>query len=238
MRSYAASRLAGVAAMLLAGAAMATAAPVAPFRAEYEVLRNGKELGQATLDLRSNGNGTWEFSERTEGTKGIAGLLGVDVTETSTFRWRNGMPEGLHYSYAQHAAIKSRARSIDFDWRARQARSRDGKRDFSAQLDGPAMDRSVVTVALMAALKSGAQDAHFPVVDKDRIADQHYRVEGREALSLRSGPVNAVRVARVRDDNPGKQTRIWFAPHLSWLPMQIEQVDKGDLVTLRFVHGD
>ncbi len=233
------TRLAALSLLMLATAAQAAGtAPLRPFSARYEVLRNGKELGQATLALRDDGNGPWEFSNETRGTRGIAGMLGVDVTEKSTFRWRDGQPESLSYRYSQEAAIKSKERSVDFDWNTHQARTRDGKAETTAPLRATAMDRNVVTVALMATLKTGAQDADLPVVDKDRVAGQRYRVEGTEELSLRSGPVDAVRVARVRDDNPRKQTTIWFAPRLSWLPVQIEQVDKGETVTLRLVHGD
>jgi hypothetical protein len=239
MRTSRLARWLTLAGLFMALAAQAAdTAPLRPFAADYEVLRNGKELGRATLTLRDDGNGTWEFSSETHGTKGLAGMLGVDVVEKSTFRWRDGLPEGLSYRYAQQAAVKSRERSIDFDWNSHQARTRDGKSETTAPLQGTAMDRNLVTVGLMAALKTGTQDPHFPVVDKDRVADQHYRVEGKESLSLRSGPVEAMRAARVREDNPGKQTTIWFAPHLDWLPVQIEQVDKGETVTLRFLHGD
>jgi hypothetical protein len=229
------ARACGLVALLVAAAAT-QAAPVAPFQAEYEVLRNGKPLGQATLALRESGDDTWEFREQTRGTRGMASLVGLDVTETSTFRWRDDRPEGLRYEYAQHAAIKSRERSTEFDWNAHEARSRDGKRSWTAPLERGAMDRSVVTVALMAAMKSGAGDLTFPVVDKDHVAEQHWHVAGDDGLSLRSGPVRAVRIERVRDD-ANKKTTIWLAPHLAWLPVQIEQTDKDGVVTMRFVHG-
>jgi hypothetical protein len=225
--------VAGVAAAVPAAA---DPSPLKPFAADYVVLRDGKELGEATLSLDATGGDTWEFSSRTHGTGGMAGMLGLDVEEHSTFRWRGGAPESLAYRYSQKAAIKSRRRSIEFDWNARTAYSDDGKRHFEAPLTDGAMDRSVVTIALMAALKAHADDPSFPVVDKDRVADQRFRIEGKEALSLPSGPVNAVRVERIRDD-ANKATTIWFAPHLEWLPVQIEQAGKDGVITMRFVHG-
>jgi len=221
--------------ILLAGvAAQATeSAPVKPFQADYEVLRNGKELGRATLALRPLGDGTWEFSNRTKGTKGMASLLGVDVVEKSTFRWRDGQPEGLHYEYSQEAAIKSRQRRTDFDWQSGNAQSSDGKNTYTAKLEPGAMDRNLVTVALMASLKENAQELRFRVVDKDRVAQQSYRAGGRETLSLPGGALDAVRVERQREDN-SRSTISWFAPQRSWLPVQIEQVEKnGETITLR-----
>ncbi|HSC11123.1 MAG TPA: DUF3108 domain-containing protein [Rhodanobacteraceae bacterium] len=222
---------------LVFGAALAEpasdAAPVAPFQADYEVLRNGKELGRATLMLRSAGDGTWEFSNQTKGTKGMASLLGVDVVEKSTFRWHDGQPEGLRYSYSQEAAIKSRQRSTEFDWRTHEAQSRDGKNVWTAPLQNSAMDRNLVTVALMAQLKSGGRDLTFHVVDKDKVAEQRYAQSARETLSLPAGRIEAVRVQRQRADN-SRTTTSWFAPQRNWLPVQIEQVEKnGETITMR-----
>lgn len=222
---------------LVLGAAVAEpasdVAPVAPFQADYEVLRNGKELGHATLMLRSTGDGTWEFSNQTKGTKGMASLLGVDVVEKSTFRWHDGQPEGLRYSYSQEAAIKSRERSTEFDWRTHEAQSRDGKNVWTAPLQNSAMDRNLVTVALMAQLKSGGRDLTFHVVDKDKVAEQRYAQGAHETLSLPAGRIDAVRVERQRADN-SRTTTSWFAPQRGWLPVQIEQVEKnGETITMR-----
>jgi hypothetical protein len=206
---------------------------VAPFQADYQVLRNGKELGQATLALRDAGHGTWEFSSQTRGTKGMASLLGVDVVEKSTFRWRDGIPQGLHYTYAQKAAIKSRQRSIDFDWDTQQARTHDGDRESVVPLQGSAMDRNLVTLALMARLRSHSPDLTFHVVDKDHVGEQRYVAGARESLSLPAGRIDSVRVDRQRDDSK-RTTTIWFAPQRDWLPVQIEQVEKnGETITMR-----
>src|SRR5258705_4586254 len=123
---------------LLLGATVAAAAtdaaPLAPFQADYEVLRNGKELGRATLTLRAADDGTWEFSSQTKGTKGMASLLGVDVVEKSTFRWHDGQPEGLRYSYSQEAAVKSRQRTTDFDWQTHEAQNPHGQNAWTPPL--------------------------------------------------------------------------------------------------------
>jgi hypothetical protein len=222
--------------LLLACAGLAGAAespPLQPFQADYQVLRNGKELGHATLTLREAGNGSWEFSSQTKGTKGMASMLGLDVVEKSTFRWRDGLPEGLQYRYSQQAAIKSRERSTDFDWSTRQAVSHDGGNTSTASLQGTAMDRNLVTIALMAKLKTGAQDLAFPVVDKDHVSTQRYASGAHEALPLPAGTIEAVRVDRQRDDSR-RTTTSWFAPQRNWLPVQIEQVEKnGETITMR-----
>lgn len=226
-----------VLAFLLActAAARAADAPLAPFHADYEVLRNGKELGHATFDLRATANGEWEFTSATHGTSGMAALLGLDVDERSTFRWNGNQPQCVRYRYAQKAAVKSRDLAIDCDWQGKVAHSSAGGKAVDIALDATAMDRHLVTLALMADLKSGASDFAYRVVDKDKVSAQRYVSAGSEALALRGGTVDAVKITRDRGGDSRRQTTSWFAPQRGFLPVQIEQVEKGDVITMRLM---
>jgi hypothetical protein len=219
--------------------AQADTAPLQPFNADYQVLRNGKELGHATLTLRVVEGDTWEFSSQTHGTAGMASLLGLDIVEKSTFRWNAGHPQGLRYSYVQKAAIKSRDTAIDFDWPAKSAVIRDNGKSIAIPLDQPAMDRHLVTLALMADLKSGATRLDYQVADKDKVADQHYVQGSHEQLALASGSIDAIKVERDRGSDSKRMTTSWFAPQRGFLPVQIEQVEKknGETITMRLTTG-
>ena len=217
--------------------AQADAAPLGPFSANYQVLRNGKELGHATLSLRALENDTWEFTSQTHGTAGMASLLGLDIVEKSTFRWHAGKPQGLRYSYAQQAAIKSRNTTINFDWPAKSAVIRDNGKSIAIALDQPAMDRHLVTLALMADLKSGATALDYQVADKDKVADQRYVQGSHETLALAAGNIDAIKVERDRGSDSKRTTTSWFAPQRGFLPVQIEQIEKknGETIVMRLV---
>lgn len=215
------------------GAMAASAAPLQPFHADYQVLRNGNAVGRATLSLRDVGGGVWEFDSHTRGTSGMASLLGLDVTEKSTFRWHDGHPQGLSYHYNQSAAIKSRTRNIDFDWSNDTATVRDGKKAQVLTLLPDAIDRSLVTVALMADLQTQTQTMTYRVVHKDKVSDERYVQGGHESLDLPAGRIDAVRIER-NDASSQRHTISWFAPTRAWLPVKIEQVEKhGETVTLQ-----
>jgi len=228
-------RLALFALLACAGAVRAADAPLAPFHADYEVLRNGKEIGHATFDLRAGAGGEWEFASATRGTSGMAAMLGLDVEEKSTFRWDGNRPVCAHYGYEQKAAIKSKDLAIDCDWQGKVAHSHAGGKTADVALDAPAMDRHLVTLALMVDLKSDASDFIYRVVDKDKVSDQRYARAGSEMLTLRGGSVDAVKMERDRGGDSKRQTTSWFAPQRGWLPVQIEQVEKGDTITMRLL---
>ncbi|MEP6484345.1 MAG: DUF3108 domain-containing protein [Rudaea sp.] len=210
----------------------AETAPLAPFHADYDVLRNGKQQGKATLDLRNAGN-DWEFVSQTHGTSGVAAMLGVEIQEKSTFTWRASGPECLTYAYSQKA-LKSRSTSITCDWNAKSASVDDNGKSANVALASPAMDRHLVALALMADLKSGKSTLNYPVIDKTQIADQNYVQAGHETVSLGSTNIDAVKVTRDRGNDSKRQTTYWFAPQRGWLPVQIEQVEKnGETITMR-----
>jgi len=221
-------------AVLFAHSALAaSSAPIAGFSANYEVLRNGKPLGKATLDLHNAGN-DWEFVSDTQGTSGMAAMVGAEVHEKSTFTWNANKPQCLTYAYSQKA-LKSKSTSITCDWNAKTANVDDNGKPATVSLNSPAMDRHLVPLALMVDLKAGAPSLSYPVIDKSHVDDQQYVQAGHENVTLASGgTIDAIKVTRDRGADAKRSTTYWFAPQKNWMPVQIEQVEKnGETITMR-----
>ncbi len=197
------------------------AAELKPMSAVYSVSRDGKAVGDATYTLKSNNDGTWTLTSITHGTSGMARMLGLDVREESTFRWKDGRAEGVRYDYRQDAAIKHKQRQIDFDWSTKQARVQDGKDAFTYAISPGTMDRSSIALVLGEALASGARDVTVPVAVKDHIEQQHFVAQAEESIQVPAGNFKAVKFERT--DMPGK-ARSWYAPSVTTLPLRVEQV--------------
>lgn len=213
-----------------ASAAESGAVPIAPFHVEYATSRNGKMLGHTTLELSRNTDGTWKFRSETDGTEGLASLLGVHITETSLFHWNSGEPVGISYEYRQDG-IKSRRRDIAFDANAGQIRVDNGKKTHEYALQPGSIDRNLVSLAIAAGLANGKQDMAFPVATKSAVQTQHYKVDGHERSKVPAGSWDSVRVVRT---DANKDMTIWFAKAIGWLPVRIKQ--SGDnTITLELV---
>lgn len=191
-----------------------------PDQAQYTVSRDGKPIGAATYSLVANADGTWTLHSETRGTGGMARLLGLDVREESTFALRDGALQGLHYDYKQDAAIKSRRRTIAFDWNTRQAHVRDNGRDFRYATPPGAIDRSAVAVALGLAFADGAKTVSLPVAVRDRVEQQQFAVRGKMSISVPAGKFAATEIDRT--DAPGK-AKSWYAADTGLLPVRVEQ---------------
>ena len=224
---------ASLVALAAAGYAAPGTAPLTGFKADYEVLRNGKPLGKATLDLHNAGN-DWEFVSDTQGTSGMAAMVGAEVHEKSTFTWNANKPQCLTYAYSQKA-LKTKSTSITCDWNAKTANVDDNGKPATVSLTSPAMDRHLVPLALMVDLKAGAQSLDYPVIDKSHVDDQQYLQAGHENVTLASGnTIDAIKVTRDRGADAKRSTTYWFAPQKNWMPVQIEQVEKnGETITMR-----
>jgi hypothetical protein len=216
---------------------LALAAMPAPYTARYEVLRNGERLGEASVTLRSVGEGRAEFSSSTSGTEGLAALAGANVEERSVVRWHEGAPETVSWDYRQKAAWKSRERSLRVDAGARRIEGRDRDEHYSPPYRPGVLDRNAVTVALMQDLAAGRSgELRYPVPDKDAVATWVFRTGASERLDTPMGAQRALRVERVRESANGRSTTLWMAQDRGYVPLRILQKEPdGETIDMRII---
>jgi hypothetical protein len=77
------------------------------------------------------------------------------------------------------------------------------------------------------ALANGETDISFDVADGGKLKVYRYRVVGADTIEVPAGTFRTVKVARVRD-NSRRETYIWCAPALHYLPVRIWQRETDD----------
>lgn len=221
--------------LAFAPARAADAPPVAPFELRYEVLRNGSVLGEATLSLAAQPDGTWRFSSDTRGTRGLASLAGAEIHEHSEFAWHDGLPELRRYRFRQDVAFRTRERTLDRVGGTR-IESTDGRKSWTLDFEPGVIDRHAVALALAAAVSAGTDgEIQLRVADKGAIETHRYRVDGREVVDTPAGRLDAVRIERVRE-KPGRTTTTWLAAELGNLPARtVQREADGELIEMRLL---
>lgn len=195
----------------LPASSVAAATPLQPYVAHYEVLRDGAPAGRATVTLKAEGDGQWRLHSRTEGTQGLAALAGLLIEETSVFSTTGEGLQCISYRYRQ-SGLRVRERSVDCGSGEDGIVSRDHRGEYRFPARPGVLDRQTVSLALAQALTSAEQSRlEFPVVDRERLEAQVFRIEGKETISLPDGEKQAWRVERIRDDDQ-RQTTTWFDP--------------------------
>lgn len=203
-----------------AGTALA-AAPLPAFTAHYRLQQDGTPIGKATLTLAPGDDGTWTFTTASQGTSGLASLLAANTREVSTFKWVGDLPQGIDYDYSLKTALKSKHRSVNFDWARHVIDVNDNGR-FSFTTQPGALERHTVPLAIAAGLAAGKTSFTLPVAVRDRVETQHYAAQGKQTLTVPAGSFDAIRVSR---SDGGDAFEAWFAP--GKLPAPIEIVQRG-----------
>ena len=195
-----------------------------PYRARYQVSRNGSTVGQAVVTLARDGK-AWRLRSETRGTEGLAALARVEIVEDSYFRIRDGKPETIDYSFHQKAAWKDLQRRVSVDANAGTLVSTDKDRQHRFAYRPGVVDRQLVTLALSMDLARGLKgDLVYRVVDRDEFGDERYRVGARESLDSPLGRLRTLRLTRVRAA-PGRVTESWLAVDRGFVPVRILQTE-------------
>ena len=220
--------------LLLGASASADDAPVGAFRAEYAVSRNGSAIGAAHITLKRTGGGEWEFSTVTEGTKGLAGMIGAELSEFTRFRWRDGLPELIESRYDQKVAFNDRHRRITVDADSGRVHSVDEKHAGDLTFAPNLLDRHVTVLAIAADAQRGAKDFTYTVADKQKVEQNVFKSAGSENVETPSGRYEAERIERIRTKNTGRTTTSWLAPSLGWVPVKVLQREPdGETMEMR-----
>lgn len=213
------------------------AAPPQPFSAEYEVFQNDQKLGTGTITLRALGGGRYELTTVSQATEGLFAAAGVRREEHSILRWNGDTPETVEYRMQQKAAWNERTQHLVVD--AARGTATSTYKDETTQLPYHAgiVDKHALTAVLMSELAAGRRgDLSYGVAERRKVEQQTYRTVKNVILRTAIGRERAVRVERVRSDDSGRVTKIWFARERGWLPLRIKQYESdGETLDLRIV---
>lgn len=215
----------------MSSALMAQDAPLKPYSAEYDVIRNGKTLGSSRVSLVRDGD-AWRYDADTTGDRGMASLLGLKITQRMEFTWFDGVPRPLTSDYDQQATLGSRNVKVRYDWVTGTYHLTDRKGDYDHALVDGAADRYGSGIFIAAKLAAGETDFTLPVAHADGLRDWRFRVAGTETVETPSGSVAAIKVERIRDDND-RQTTSWHDPARDYLTVRLLQNEDGDSTETR-----
>ncbi len=211
---------------LLLTTAGAVAAPPQAFTATYNVSQAGQPLGVAQVSLAPADNGAWIYRKDLKGTGGLAALLGASVQESSRLRWKGDVPEAISYDYQLQAAIKNKQRHLRVDWATNQVTVDEGKGSTTYGAQPGMVERNTLPLALGLALRNGQEHIALPVAVRQTVETQHFKVTGKETITVPAGRFDAVRVERTDAD---RGFTAWYVPKRYLLPVKLSQHDGGNM---------
>jgi hypothetical protein len=218
-----------LAGLLLATPALAWAGVFSSFTAIYQVERDSTPLGHARFTLSSQGENCYLY-HGSASPEGLAALLAGETVEQSHFCIVGGKIRPVSYR-TQEDGGKGDNYTLSFDWINRLVRTDDAA---PRKLAAEGVDPLSLQIALRKMLSETGgtlptQPINLVVVEDDREKDYSFRVVGHETLATPLGRFDTVRIDR--SDASKRQLRLWLAPTLDYLPIQVEQQRRKGAIT-------
>jgi hypothetical protein len=204
---------------------------VATYAATYRAVYKGKEAGTAEFGVRYLADrDLYEFSSRVLA-KGLLKLARPNpAVERSHFRVSPDGIQPLEFWYEDGSRSGEDNFHLAFDWDRGIATvsNAGGRREMALQ--GRALDRGSLQVALMRDLAATGAPRTYRLADEDSVADYEYTDNGTATMQTGSGPV-ATRIMTQQRAGSSRATWLWVAPELGFLPVRIEQRRDGEVQT-------
>lgn len=221
----------------IASEPVAVAAPMLePFVASYEVFRDGKPLGEATMQLVEQPGSRWRVDLDIRGTRGLFGLAGINAGQSTVFDVVGQTYRPLTQATLTKAFFTRRKSVGTYDWSDRSARWQGDVKETRAGpvalLDGD-MSGLLINLAVIRDAAPG-KSLHYRFVEKGRARDHRYVVADElESISIAGIGYMAMRVDRIEEGD--EETVIWVVSDVP-TPIRMLQREGGvDTYDLRLV---
>lgn len=230
-----AARLLVALALLAAAVCAGPAQALEPFVANYQVLRGGRTLGEATMQVVRGEAGRWRVDLGMRGT-GLVGLAGINAEQSTAFDQVGETYRPLTQSTLRKTLFTRKQTTGTYDWRLLRARwTGDVKATRRAPVALQAGDMSglLINLAIIRDAQPG-RALEYRFVDDGRVRDHRY-VVAPEPESVAVGEIgySAMRVTRVQSGT--EETVIWVVDGVP-TPIRMLQRENGvDTYDLRLV---
>lgn len=199
----------------------AQAETLAEFEAKYTAFRYGKDLGQATLALRSLGRDKYRLSYES---KISLFFLSDKRSETSLFSFPEQQILPYKYQYSRTGTGSDKQTEVLFDKQQQKIQIND---DNPIAWQGE-LDNQLYRLDLQFKLAQGETEFSYNVVNnRGQLKQYDLKVVGKEQLELPYGMLEGIKVNILRK-NSTRQTYAWFSPQLDYQLIRLQQFKDGD----------
>ncbi len=207
-----------------------SALEIPDFSANYLVKLNGLQAGELKRSLSTNEDGSRQFKSATKA-KGVFSFFKPDlVEETSTWKRLGSQVRPQHYLYERTGGKKEKYMRLEFDWQKNQLHIDDRKQPWQLKLEQGTLDKLIYQIALMTDLAEDKTAFTYRIADGGKLKNYDIRVVDKETITTPLGKIETIKLIRSRKDKNKRQTTLWCAPALNYLPVKLEHTEKGGSV--------
>ncbi|GAB4288494.1 MAG: hypothetical protein Kow0083_01090 [Methylophaga sp.] len=225
--------------LLLCLSHLALAQDIPDFSANYLVKLNGIQAGELKRTLTTEDNGLRKFNSVSQA-KGVFSFFKPDIVEeTSIWQLIDGTVTPQRYQYQRTGGKKDKFLQMLFDWHNSRVSIDDHQHPWQLDIQQGVLDKLVYQISLMQDLASGIEQVDYLIADGGRLKTYQIKVLGKETITTPMGQIETVKLTRHREKPKDRDTTLWCAPALNYLPVKLEHVEDGTVFTalLRRLRG-
>lgn len=203
-----------------------------PFVARFSLTTQGTKIGQTVWSVEPVASDVFVYQSRTVAA-GIFGLVSnEEIVERSQWQLDEGALKPLSYSYRRFGGDNERNVAVSFDWETSEAENTASGHSWRMSVPDGTLDKLSYVLVLMKDLAAGKTNLRYQIADGGKLKVYELRIEGEERIDTALGPMDAVIVRRLRNSDE-RETRLWCAKGLDYLPVMIEHREKDGTVLWR-----
>lgn len=209
---------------------MSFAQDLEDYSAKYQIEMNGLQAGELTQQLETVTDGLHRFRSVTKA-KGVVAMFRRDtVKETSLWTVDDQQIKPHQYLYQRNGGKKDKYLRMDFDWPENKVQIDDKVHPWELDIDAGTLEKHIYQVQLRLDLQQDPNQKVFNYLIADGGRIKHYQIERleQETISTPLGKIDTVKFTRQRDRDSDKdrETTLWCAPALGYLPVKLEHIEK------------
>lgn len=193
-----------------------------PYAATYTISMGPLTIGESERTLTRDSAGNFIFRTHSRST-GMASFVVKDqIEERSLWSFTGGAIIPLEYRYKRTGGKREKQERVVFDWKKGLATNVGPIDPWQIAISGPTYDKLIYQMAASLDLQSGKREMVYHIADNDKIREYQVIVEGEETVKTPMGSFRAIKIKRVNDK---RDTVLWYAPSLNYLPVRIDYVE-------------
>lgn len=197
-----------------------------PFEARFDLAVKGFTVGETRWRVHRVDDG-FVYETRTKAT-GFAAVFGEkQVLERSEWKRFGDSIKPASYHY-ERSGRPDKTTAISFDWKKGVVKSTRRGQTSRMSVPGDALDKLGYMLVLMEDLEAGKRSVRYQIADgKNRMKIYDLKVVGEERMRTALGNFEVLKIVRDRQDDD-RETVIWVAPKLGYMPVRIEHRERDD----------
>lgn len=204
------------------------------FEVNYTLYSNDMKAGLMERRFFKQEDGKYTFRSESKTTGLISLIKKVHILEVSNWDFVDANFTPLHYTYQHTKGKKSRDVEINFNWQKKQIINRVNDSTWHMQTQPGILDKLLYQLTIMSDLKSGHVPQSYTIADGGKIKQYTFEHIGDEVLKTPLGEFNTIKLVRYKS-NSKKQTFLWCAYDLDFLPVKVINTEKDDRLTTAII---